>query len=95
MNERKRAGKGLEGQSVVGFYDNLYFNTHKVPTAVAFQFSRIGSDPGALQLLIDLDRDSDLGEFIDVLPVEFNPSLDSDEDDKWWVVCHNLLPQAH
>ena len=79
----------------MGFDDYLYFNTHKVSTAVAFQFSRIGDDPGAAQLLIDLDNDSDLEDFIDVLPVEFNPRLDWDEDDKWWVVCHNLLPQAH
>ncbi|PUU80840.1 hypothetical protein B9Z19DRAFT_1078446 [Tuber borchii] len=40
--------------------------------AVTFQFSRIGNDPGAAKLLTNLDEDPDLGEYIDVLPVEFD-----------------------
>ncbi|PUU79846.1 hypothetical protein B9Z19DRAFT_1045931 [Tuber borchii] len=57
--------------------------------AVSFQFSRIGNDPGAAQLLIDLDEDTDLGEFIDVLPVEFD--LERQLQDKWFVLPKILL----
>ena len=67
----------------------FYSNAYNWFTAVSFQFSRIGNDPGATQLLIDLDDDPDLGEFIDVLPVEFD--LKSQLEDKWFVVCHNRL----
>ena len=49
----------------MGFDNCLYFNTYELPTAVTFQFSRIGNDPGVAQLLIDLDSDPDLREFID------------------------------
>ena len=73
----------------MGFDDCLYFNAYKGPTAVSFQFSRIGNDPGAAQLLRDLDEDPDLGEYIDVLPVEFN--LKKQLEDKWFVVCRNQL----
>jgi len=59
-------------------------------TAVAFQFSRIGKDPGAIELLKRLDDDAELGEFIDVLPVEMEFG-DQSFKDKWFVVCHNLL----
>ena len=62
-----------------------YFNAHNGFVAVTFQFSRIGNDPGAAQLLIDLDDDPDLGEYIDVLPVEFD--LERQLEDKWFVVC--------
>ena len=63
-------------------------NAYNRFTAVSFQFSRIGNDPRATQLLIDLDDDPDIREYIDVLPVEFGPEF---EFDKWFVVCHNLL----
>ena len=67
----------------------FYSNTYNGFTAVSFQFSRIGNDPGAEQLLNDLDDDEELGEFIDVLPVEFDPEIKL--KDKWFVVCHNRL----
>ena len=67
----------------------FYSNTYNGFTAVSFQFSRIGNDPGAEQLLNDLDDDKELGEFIDVLPVEFDPEIKL--VDKWFVVCHNRL----
>ncbi|PUU79847.1 hypothetical protein B9Z19DRAFT_1022673 [Tuber borchii] len=58
--------------------------------AVTFQFSRIGDDPGAAQLLIDLDQDPDLGDYIDVLPVEFDLKHQLEED-KWFVLPKILL----
>ena len=67
----------------------IYSNAYNGLTAVTFQFSRIGNDPGAARLLIDLDQDPDLGKFIDILPVEFD--LERQLEDKWWVVCHNQL----
>ncbi|PUU80834.1 hypothetical protein B9Z19DRAFT_973428 [Tuber borchii] len=57
--------------------------------AVSFQFSRIGSDPGAAMLLEDLDEDPDLAEYIDVLPSEFD--LESLLADKWFVLPKILL----
>ena len=67
----------------------FYSNTYNEFTAVRFQLSRIGNDPGAVKLLEDLDQDPDLGEYIDVLPVEFY--LESLFADKWSVVCHIWL----
>ena len=66
----------------------VYFcsNTYNRFTAVSFQFSLIGNNPSAAKLLEDLDDDPDLGEFIDVLPVEFD--LGRQLQDKWFVVCH-------
>ena len=89
MNEREGAGKGRDGQSVLRFW--FYSNTYNRFTAVSFQLTLIGNDPSAFQLLIDLVRDPDLGNFIDMLPLDFNPRAASGEDGKWWVVCHNLL----
>ena len=63
-------------------------NTHNGFTAVSFQFSLIGNDPDAAKLLEDLDQDPDIGEYIDMLPVEFD--LERQLEDKWFVVCHNL-----
>ncbi|PUU80835.1 hypothetical protein B9Z19DRAFT_1020740 [Tuber borchii] len=57
--------------------------------AVSFQFSRIGDDPGAAELLMDLEKDPYLGKYIDVFPVEF--SLERQLEDKWFVVCHIQL----
>ncbi|PUU79850.1 hypothetical protein B9Z19DRAFT_977566 [Tuber borchii] len=57
--------------------------------AVSFQFSRIGNDSGAAQLLIDLDDDPDLGEYIDILPVEFD--LERQLEDKWFVLPKILI----
>ncbi|KAG0641319.1 hypothetical protein HOY80DRAFT_902534 [Tuber brumale] len=57
--------------------------------AVSFQFSRIGNDPGAAQLLIELDEDRDLGKYIDVLPVEFD--MESQLADKWFMLPKILL----
>ncbi|PUU80836.1 hypothetical protein B9Z19DRAFT_973456 [Tuber borchii] len=56
--------------------------------AVSFQFSRIGNDPSAALLLIDLDQDPDLREHIDVLPGEFKHQL---EEDMWFVLPKILL----
>ena len=67
----------------------FYSNTYNEFTAVTFQFSRIGNDPGAAKLLEDLDKDRDLRESIDVLPVEFD--LKCLLATKWFVVCHNQL----
>ena len=64
-------------------------NTYNMFAAVSFQFSLIGNDPGAAKLLEDLGQDRDLGEFIDVFPVEFD--LERQLTDKWFVVCYNLL----
>jgi len=66
---------------------NLFSNSYNGFTAVSFQFSRIGNDSGAAQLLIDLDEDTDLGDSIDILPVEFD--LEHQLEDKWFIVCHN------
>ena len=44
---------------------------------------------GAVQLLIDLNQDPDLREYIDVFPAEFD--LGHQLADKWFVVCYNLL----
>jgi len=57
--------------------------------AVSFQFSRIGNDKGAEQLLIDLDDDTALGNYIDVLPVKFD--LEDQLKDKWWMLPKILL----
>ena len=65
----------------------LYTITYNKFIAVTFQFSRIGNDPGGAQLLIDLDDDPELGEYIDVFHVEFD--LERQLEDKWFVVCHN------
>jgi len=66
----------------------MYFhpNTYNQFTAVRFQFTRIGNGPGAAQLLIDLDEDRDIREYIDVLPVEFD--LERLLADKWFIVYH-------
>ncbi|PUU72532.1 hypothetical protein B9Z19DRAFT_1137337 [Tuber borchii] len=56
--------------------------------AVSFQFSLIGDDPGAAQLLID--QDPGLGEYIDVFPVEFDLKHQLEED-KWFVLRKILL----
>ena len=66
----------------------FYSNAYNEFTAVSFQFSRIGNDPGAAELLKGLDQDLTLGEYIDVLPVEFD--LETQIKDPF-VVCHNLL----
>ena len=68
---------------------SIYLNAYNGLTAVTFQFSRIGNDPGAARLFVHLDEDPDLGEYIDILPVEFD--LEHQLRDKWWVVCHNQL----
>ncbi|KAG0641329.1 hypothetical protein HOY80DRAFT_1135357 [Tuber brumale] len=57
--------------------------------AVTFQFSRIGSDLGAAQLLKKLDQDPVIGSYIDVLPVEFD--LKQQMEDKWFVLPKILL----
>lgn len=64
----------------------FYSITHNQFTAVRFQFSRIGNGPGAAQLLIDLDEDRGIREYIDVLPVEFD--LERLLADKWFIVYH-------
>jgi len=58
--------------------------------AISFQFSCIGNDPFARQLLIELDQDRELGGYIDVFPVEceFKRQL---EEDKWFVLPKILL----
>ncbi|CAZ79525.1 unnamed protein product [Tuber melanosporum] len=56
--------------------------------AVSFQFSRIGNDYGAEELLTGLENDSDLGKFVDVLPIEFDIE---NQLDKWFVVPKILL----
>ncbi|PUU80825.1 hypothetical protein B9Z19DRAFT_682455 [Tuber borchii] len=58
---------------------------------VLFQFTRVGKDPGAARLLRDLDKDPDLGEYIGVLPVEFN--LENQLADKW-VILRKVLVGA-
>ena len=65
------------------------YHTYDEFAAVRFQFTRVGSDPGAAELLESLDQDREIGEYIDVLPVEFNPKGEFPE--KWFVVCQNLL----
>ena len=67
----------------------FYTNADNGFTAVSFQFSLIGNDPGAAKLLEDLGQDRDLREFIDAFPVEFD--LERQPTDKWFVVCHNML----
>ena len=65
----------------------FYSNTYNGFTAVAFQLSCIGNDPGAARLLIELDQDPDVGEYIDAFLVgsDFERHL----EDKWFVVCYN------
>lgn len=67
----------------------LCYNTYNGSAAVSFQFSRIGNDLSGAQLLTDLDRDSELGEYIDTLPIEFD--LERQLEDRWFVVCHDRL----
>ena len=69
----------------------VYFcsNTYNWFTAVSFMFSRIGNDPGAAELLQNLDRDPDIREYIGVLPVEFD--LERQLTHRWFVVYYNLL----
>jgi len=59
-------------------------NTYNGFAAVTFQFLHIGNDSGAAQLLIDLNEDSDLREFISVLPVVSGPECSL--AGKWSVV---------
>ena len=68
----------------------FYPNTYTGFAAVTFQFSRIGNDPGAAQLLIDLDKDPDLGKYVDVFLAAFDLECQMEED-RWFVVCHDLL----
>jgi len=67
----------------------LYSNTYNGFTAVLFQFIRVGSDRSTAQLLLDLDQDPDLAEFVGVLPFKFNPEYQP--EDKWDIVCYNQL----
>jgi len=85
----KRLAKGLTVSRSWGCEDILLPNTYNGFTAVAFQFTRIGNDSGSAKLLEDLKQDQEIGKYLDVLPVEFYPE---GEFDKWFVVCHNLLP---
>lgn len=77
----------LVGSKVLVVY--FYSNTYSGFTAVTFQFSLIGKDPGGAKLLQDLDQDPDIGEYIDALPIEFDP--EPQLEDKWSVVCYNRL----
>ena len=63
-------------------------NTYPGFAAVSFQFSLIGNDPHSAMLLEDLDDDPDVGDYIDMLPIEFD--FKDQLRDKWFVVCHNL-----
>jgi len=81
--------KGLTVSRSWGCEDILLSNTYNGFTAVSFQFSRIGNDPGAAELLQGLDRNESLRKLIDVLPVEFDPKFLLAE--KWFVVCHTRL----
>ncbi|KAG0641320.1 hypothetical protein HOY80DRAFT_1135354 [Tuber brumale] len=63
--------------------------TGKGSGAVLFQFSHIGSDPGATKLLVDLDQDGELGKYIDVLRVDFD--LECQLKDKWFVLPKMLI----
>ncbi|PUU79854.1 hypothetical protein B9Z19DRAFT_977536 [Tuber borchii] len=58
-------------------------------TAVSFQFSRIGNDPDAHKLFLELDDDPVLGEFIDVLDIGLDPK--NALEDKWFAVPKILL----
>ncbi|CUS12906.1 unnamed protein product [Tuber aestivum] len=60
------------------------------PPAATFQFSKIGTDTGGTQLLGQLDQDQDLGQYIDMLPLEpdFGRQL---AEDKWFVLPKILL----
>lgn len=82
----KELAKGL-AVSPGFFMIHFYSDTYNGFTAVLFQFTRVGKDCGAARLLVDLDRDPDLGESIGVFPGEFD--LESRPEDKWFVVCHN------
>lgn len=42
--------------------------TSDISPAVAFQFSRVGDDKGALELLQKLDDDAEVGQYVDCLP---------------------------
>ncbi|KAG0128933.1 hypothetical protein HOY82DRAFT_611482 [Tuber indicum] len=57
--------------------------------AVLFQFSRIGNDSGAAQMLTELDEDASLGKYIDVLPVELD--FENQLEDKWFVLPKILI----
>ncbi|KAG0641322.1 hypothetical protein HOY80DRAFT_1113319 [Tuber brumale] len=52
-------------------------------TAVTFQFSRIGNNFRADQLLRELDQDRDIGRWTDIFPIEFD--LKQQVEDKWFV----------
>lgn len=40
----------------------------KYPSAVAFQFAKVGNDKGAERLLRDLDNDEHVGNYVDRFP---------------------------
>jgi len=67
---------------------HFHSNTYTRFTAVAFQFSCIGNDPRAAQLLIDLEQDPHVREYIDVFLV--GSDLERQFPDKWSMVCYNL-----
>ena len=89
MNEREGAGK--ERRLVDREIFVVYFrsNTYNRFTAVPFQFSIIGSDPGAARLLEELDQDPDIGGYIDMLLFDFD--FEHQMEDKWFVGCRILL----
>lgn len=66
----------------------FYSDTYNGLTAVSFQFSRIGDDGGAYQLLKDLDDDPNIGENIEVFDVKLDKN---GQLDVWLAVCHYLL----
>lgn len=66
-----------------------YLYTYDRFTAVAFQFTCIGNDPGAAQLLIRLKQDPNLGACVDGFLV--GSDLERQLADKWFVVCHYQL----
>jgi len=58
-------------------------------SAVAFRFSCIGNDPGAAQLLIDLEQDPHIGEHTNAFFVR--PDFGRHFADKWPMVCYILF----
>jgi len=63
----------------------------KGPHSVAFQFSRVGDDKGALGLLQRLDDDKEVGMYVDCLPVTNRLEDIKEKPDKKWILMSKLL----
>ncbi|KAL0639094.1 hypothetical protein Q9L58_001777 [Maublancomyces gigas] len=65
--------------------------TAKGPNSVAFQFSRVGDDDGAMELLKKLDDDKEVGIYVDCLPMTNRLEDLGEKPERKWVLMSKLL----